>query len=72
MEIPNDPATLLRRGDAAPALSEAGYPPARAALATLATRGGEPVYRRFGRVPLYRWADLLEWAQSRRSRPMRF
>jgi hypothetical protein len=35
MAIPNDPETLLRRVDAAHALREAGYPIARATLATL-------------------------------------
>jgi hypothetical protein len=71
MAIPNDPETLLRRGDAAHALREAGFPIARATLATLASRGGGPAYRRFGRVPLYKWSDLLYWAQSRLSAPMR-
>jgi hypothetical protein len=71
MAIPNDPETLLRRGDAANALREAGYPIARATLATLASRGGGPSFRRFGRVPLYRWRDLLDWARSRLSAPMR-
>jgi hypothetical protein len=72
MAIPDDPETLLRRGAAADALCEAGYPIARATLATLASRGGNgPTYRRFGRVPLYRWGDLLTWAQSRLSRPLR-
>jgi hypothetical protein len=71
MAIPVDPETLLRRGDAASALREAGYPVARATLATLACRGGGPAFQRFGRVPLYRWADLVEWARSRCSPPMR-
>jgi hypothetical protein len=71
MPIPSDPEILLRRGDAANSLREAGYPIARATLATLASRGGGPAYRRFGRVPLYRWGDLLEWAESRLSAPMR-
>jgi len=71
MAIPNDPEILLRRGDAAHALCEAGYPVARATLATLATRGGGPPFRHFGRVPVYRWGDLLHWARSRLSEPMR-
>jgi hypothetical protein len=65
------PDTLLRRRDAAAALRAAGYPTAPATLATLACRGGGPPFRRFGRVPLYRWADLLDWAGSRLSAPMR-
>ena len=70
MAIPVNPETLLRRADAARALSEVGYPMARATLATLATRGGGPPYRRFGRVPLYQWGELLDWARSRLSPPM--
>jgi hypothetical protein len=65
MAIPHDPEILLRRSDAALALREAGYPIARATLATLACRGGGPPFRRYGRVPLYRWGDLVSWAQSR-------
>jgi hypothetical protein len=60
-----DPDTLLRRREGAAALKAAGYPTAPATLATLACRGGGPPFRRFGRVPLYRWADLLDWARSR-------
>jgi hypothetical protein len=69
MAIPVNQEILLRRGDAAHALSEAGYPIAQATLATLASRGGGPAYRRFGRIPLYRWGDLLDWAHSRLSAP---
>jgi hypothetical protein len=29
-----------------------------------ATRGGGPRYRLFGRKPLYRWGDALEWARA--------
>jgi hypothetical protein len=69
--IPDTPDALLRRRDAAAVLTAAGYPVARATLATRAVRGGGPPFRRFGRVPLYRWADLIDWAQSRLSAPMR-
>ena len=65
--IPDTPDVLLTRRDAAAALTAAGYPVARATLATRASRGGGPPYRRFGRVPLYPWADLIDWAQSRLS-----
>ena len=37
----------------------------------MATRGGGPIYQLFGRKPLYRWGDALEWAQSRLSKPIR-
>jgi hypothetical protein len=62
--------TLLRRRDAAHALTAAGYPIAPATLATMASRGGGPPYRLFGRVPLYRWADALDWARARLSDPV--
>jgi hypothetical protein len=68
---PTDPDTLLPRAAAAEALRAAGYPVARATLATRAVRGGGPPFRRFGRVPLYRWGDLLAWAEGRMSAPMR-
>jgi hypothetical protein len=53
MSIPHNPDSLLRRNAVADALTEAGFPVAKATLATMATRGGGPPYRRFGRVPLY-------------------
>jgi hypothetical protein len=60
-----DPDTLLRRKACAAALTAAGFPTALATLNTKASRGGGPPFRHFGRVPLYRWADALAWAQSR-------
>jgi hypothetical protein len=63
----NDPQIFLRRAEAARALTGAGYPTASATLATLACRGGGPPYRRYGRRPLYRLADLIEWAEGRLS-----
>jgi hypothetical protein len=71
MAIPIDSDSLLTRSGAAEALTEAGYPTARATLASMATRGGGPVYRHFGPRVLYRWCDLLDWAQSRLGRPIR-
>ena len=69
--IPDNIDALLRRRPTAEALTEAGYPVRATTLATLATRGGGPPYRLFGRVPLYRWGDAVEWAQSRLSEPWR-
>jgi hypothetical protein len=62
---------LFSRRNAAAALTDAGFRTAPATLATLATRGGGPVYRRYGNRVVYRWGDLLDWAQSRLSAPMR-
>ncbi|MGH7013982.1 MAG: hypothetical protein ACREEL_07485 [Stellaceae bacterium] len=52
-------------------MSDAGYPIARATLATLACRGDGPAFRKFGRVPLYRLGDLLDWARARTAPPRR-
>ncbi len=68
--VPNDPDAMMTRDALAVALSAAGYPISAATLATKATRGGGPEYRLFGRRPLYRWADALDWAQGRLSKPV--
>jgi hypothetical protein len=65
--IPNDPDALLLRIPTAEALTKAGYPIKAKTLATLATRGGGPPYRLFGRRALYRWGGAIAWAQSRLS-----
>jgi hypothetical protein len=69
--IPDDSDILLTRTAVAEALNKAGYPVRPTTLATKASRGGGPPFRRFGRIPLYRWGDTLDWAQSRLSSPMR-
>jgi hypothetical protein len=61
---------LLRRQPLAEALTQAGFPTAAATLATKATRGGGPPFRLYGRIPLYRWGDALDWAKGRLSAPM--
>jgi hypothetical protein len=61
---------LLTRQAAAFALTDAGFPVSPATLATKATRGGGPPYQLFGRRPLYRWGDVLEWARGRLSKPV--
>jgi hypothetical protein len=69
--IPDDPDALLLRDRTAEELTKAGYKTATATLATMASRGGGPPYRRFGRRAVYRWGDALAWAQSRLSPPRR-
>ena len=69
--IPADMNALLTRKATSAALTDAGFPVAEASLATMATRGGGPPYRLFGRKPLYRWADALEWATGRLSKLFR-
>ena len=63
--IPENLDTLLDRKQTAAALTRAGFPIAPETLATKATRGGGPEYKLFGRKPLYRWGDALEWAKGR-------
>ena len=65
MAIPDDPNALLTREDTAKALTAFGFPTTRATLATKASRGAGPKFRKFGPRPLYRWADAVEWARSR-------
>jgi hypothetical protein len=63
--MPDDPDARLTRDAAAEALTKAGFPVRKATLATLATRGGGPPYQKFGTRPIYRWADLVTWANAR-------
>jgi hypothetical protein len=58
-------AELCDRDAVAAALTAAGFPVKSKTLATKASRGGGPTFRRFGVKPLYRWADAVAWAQSR-------
>ena len=69
LEIPDRADALLTRDQTAAALTAAGFPLRPKTLATKATRGGGPPYRRFGSRPIYRWGDALDWAQSRLSEP---
>jgi hypothetical protein len=62
--IPIDSNTLLTRADTAKALTEAGYRTATSTLATKASRGGGPPFRKFGSRAVYRWGDSLQWAES--------
>ncbi len=71
LPIPTDPEPLLMRDQAAAALTERGYKTSKATLATLATRGGGPLFLKFGPRPLYRLRDLLTWAESRLKPPRR-
>ncbi len=66
-----NPDDLLTRDRAAAELTAVGYPTATATLATKASRGGGPLYRSYSGRALYRWADLLTWAESRTSAPRR-
>ena len=69
MAVPDDPDTRLTRDATAAALTEAGFPVAPATLATKATRGGGPIYRVFSGRAIYRWSDLIAWAEAQTSPP---
>jgi hypothetical protein len=56
---------LLTRDETAVALTAIGYPIRSATLGTKATRGGGPPFRRFGTRSLYRWGDVIDWAEAR-------
>jgi len=60
-------ATLLRRQPCATNLTQAGYPISAKTLASMVSRGGGPPYHKFGRAVLYRWSDVLAWAEARLS-----
>jgi hypothetical protein len=64
-----DSEALLSRKATAEALTARGFATAEATLVTKASRGGGPPYRRWGRSTLYRWGDVLDWAEGRLSSP---
>jgi hypothetical protein len=69
LPIPVNSDALFLREQAADALTQRGYKTSKATLATLATRGGGPVFVKYGPRPVYRLADLLAWAESRLTPP---
>jgi hypothetical protein len=70
-DVPLPPSGLLDRKQAAAFLSQHGFKTAPATLAKIACLGGGPLFRSFGRKPLYSAADLLAWAEARTTRPRR-
>jgi hypothetical protein len=64
-------ATYLRRRAAAEYLREnRGIPCSEKTLAKLACMGGGPLYRLFGRIPLYLIVDLDAYADAKVSKPV--
>jgi hypothetical protein len=67
-----DPDKRVRRREAAGHLREKhGIPCSPKTLAKKACVGGGPIFRKFGRLPLYRLGDLDTWAEEKLSRPVR-
>jgi hypothetical protein len=65
------PAQYLRRKQAAEYLRSKFGHGAERTLAKLASLGGGPIYRKFGRIVVYEAADLDAWALGRLSKPLR-
>ena len=65
--IPDSVDALLTRDQNAAALTAAGFPIKAKTLATKASRGGGPPFRKWSGKQLYRWGDSLAWAESRLS-----
>lgn len=67
--VTDDPNRLLRREQLAEALTARGYRITAATLKSMATRGGGPPFRKFGKWVSYEWGPSLKWAESRLSPP---
>jgi hypothetical protein len=65
------PAQYLRRKEAGEYLKSRYGHGSPWTLAKLATLGGGPIYRKFGRIVLYDPSDLDSWALARLSAPLR-
>jgi hypothetical protein len=61
----------LSRKEASTFLASLGLFIAPSTLAKLASVGGGPVFRRFGRQAKYLSSDLIAWAETRLSGPVR-
>lgn len=62
---------FLRRTEAAEYLKKKYGHGSPRTLAKLATLGGGPVFRKFGRITLYRVEDLDQWALEGMSAPVK-
>jgi hypothetical protein len=59
------PDSVLRRSELAEALTARGFPTTIGTLANLAIRDSGPPFRKYGRIPIYRWDHALAWAEAR-------
>ena len=66
-----DPNLLLSREATAERLTERGLPTSHVMLRDMVVRGGGPPYHRYGRAAVYRWGDVVEWAEARMGPPRR-
>jgi hypothetical protein len=58
----------LSRKEGAGSLSEQGFPTSAATLEKLASVGGGPPFRKYGRRVVYERGELLAWAEARARR----
>jgi hypothetical protein len=65
--IPAD--TLLTRQQTAKALTDCGVLTSPKTLSTKASRGGGPPYRLYGKLAIYRWGDVSDWALELMGQP---
>ena len=65
-DFPESTQVLDRRAAAA-FLTARGFRIAYATLAKLACIGGGPAFAHWGRTPVYRPSDLLDWVEERTS-----
>jgi hypothetical protein len=56
---------VLTRVQAAQILTGWGFPTSPKTLETLVSKGGGPVFRKFGRTVLYTREDLRDWVEKR-------
>ena len=66
--MPRPTRNWLQAREAAAALTATGFPTATATLEKLATVGGGPTYRKYGRKVIYDRDDLFAWAEARARR----
>jgi hypothetical protein len=73
MPTGTDPLDALFLREEAPAFlkGHGGYKVSQHSLATYATRGGGPTFRKFGSRPMYLGRDLISWAEAKLSAPRR-
>jgi hypothetical protein len=62
MVIPSSRDRFVTREEGSAGLRALGFPISASTLASKARVGIGPPYRRFGRVAIYRWGDVLDWA----------
>ena len=71
MDLKHDEPWLSPREVSERYRREFGAPLAVSYLAKLRTIGGGPLFTKQGYFCVYQWSDVLAWANSRRSKPVR-